>query len=158
MKTMMFAAMLALALAGCARQDHQRVGELEVSVAWARATPPAAPVAGGFVTLRNRGGDDDRLLAVESAAAQRVEIHEMRHEDEVARMRRMDAGLPLPAGQTVVLEPGSYHLMFIGPGSAFEEGGKVAAVLVFEKAGRVPVEFEVRPLDAGAPAAGHGHH
>ncbi|KAF1687235.1 hypothetical protein B1992_04430 [Pseudoxanthomonas broegbernensis] len=158
MKTMMFAALLALASAGCARHDHQRLGDLEVSVAWARATPPGAPVAGGFLTVRNRGAADERLVAVESEAAQSVEIHEVRHEGEVARMRRMEAGLPVPAGQTVVLEPGGYHLMFIRPAKAFEAGERVAATLVFEKAGPLPVEFEVRPLGTTQPEAAHHHH
>jgi len=159
MKTMMFAALLAMATtAGCARQDHQRQGEVEVSVAWARATPPGAPVAGGFLTVRNRGTADERLLAVESGSAQRVEIHEVRHEDGMARMRQVEDGLPVPAGQTVVLEPGGYHLMFIQPVKAFEAGDRIAATLVFEKAGRLPVQFEVRPLAAMAPEADHHHH
>lgn len=159
MKKMMFTALLAIVVvAGCARHDHQRAGDMEISVAWSRATPPGAPVAGGFVTLRNRGTADERLLAVETDAAQRVEIHEVRHEGDVAQMRQMDAGLPVPAGQTVVLEPGGYHLMFIGPQVAFEEGARVATTLVFEHAGRVPVEFEVRALAATGAEAGHAHH
>jgi copper(I)-binding protein len=147
-------------LTACAQQDHQRIGPLKVSVAWARAVPAAAPVAGGFLTVQNTGAADDRLLAVETGAAQRVEIHEMRHEGEVMRMRQLADGLALPAGRTVVLQPGGYHLMFIQPARPFVADGQVPATLVFEKAGRLPVVFEVRPMGASAqaPAGDHGHH
>ena len=102
--------------------------------------------------MQNRGTADDRLLSVQTTAAQRVEIHEMRHVDGVARMRELDQGLVLPAAQTVVLAPGGYHLMFVQPVQPLVAGGRVEATLVFEKAGPVEVSFEVR-----APGARSGH-
>lgn len=158
MAGLLAALVVGVSTVACAREDHARVGDLEVSVPWSRATPPQAPVAGGFLTIRNRGGTDDRLLAVESAAAARVEIHEVRHEGEVAKMREVTAGLPLPAGATVVLKPGGYHLMFIDPVEPFTAGRQVPAVLVFERAGRLEVAFEVRPVGAPSPGAGTAHH
>ena len=135
-------------------------GGIEVHAAWSRAIPQGAPVAAGFVSIRNGGAADDRLLAVRTDAAERVEIHEVRHEDGMARMRELADGLPVPAGGTVALAPGGYHLMFIAPGDGFVAGGTVAATLVFEHAGELPVGFEVRAVDAGAPAPAdpHAHH
>lgn len=162
MKTMTGRAWLWLILlvaAACAKADlPQHAGSIEVTQAWSRETPPNAPVAAGFMTLRNRGASDDRLVSVTSAAAGRVEIHEMRHEDGVARMRELSDGLRLPAGQAVELKPGGYHLMFIAPVARFHAGDKVAATLVFEKTGAVEVEFEVRGMGAAKKEDAHAHH
>lgn len=126
--------------------------------AWARAVPPNAPVAGGYLRLRNDSGSHDRLLQVRSAAATRVEIHEVRHEDGMARMRQLPDGLPVAAGDTLEMRPGGYHLMFIGPGDAFSEGNRIPATLVFERAGEVAAEFEVQPVGSAGPDPGHQHH
>lgn len=160
MKKIAFPLLLALVLAAtaCARQDHQRFGDLAVSLPWARATPPGAPVAGAFLTVHNRGHAPDRLLGVETRAAERVEIHEVREVDGIARMRELPEGLPLPAGATVVLKPGGYHLMFIQPAPPFVAGDEVAATLVFERAGRLDVAFQVRDISASSGQAGVPHH
>lgn len=158
-KTGWLLVLAALALAACGKGAHQPHAEgLDVVSPWSRAIPPSAPVAAGFMTLRNHQAQDDRLLAVRSDAAERVEIHEVRHEDGMARMRELTDGLMLPAGETVELKPGGYHLMFIGPVEArFVAGGQVAATLVFEQAGEREVAFDVRPVDAGAPEPADAH-
>ena len=154
------ASLMFLLLSACqpspqAHQSAPPAAAVTVAGPWLRATPPGAPVAGGFLTLHNGTSADDRLLAVESDAAQHVEIHEMRDEGGVARMREMVDGLPLPAGATAELKPGGQHLMFIQPTRALPAGEKVDATLVFERAGRMPVVFEVRPLGAAAPKPQH---
>lgn len=132
---------------------------LQVVQAWSRAIPPGAPVAAGFLQLHNGSGGDDRLVTVRSDAAERVEIHEVRHEDGMARMRELADGLPLPAGASVALEPGGYHLMFITPGGGFVAGGSISATLVFEHAGEREVAFEVRTIGAtGAADDAHDGH
>ena len=146
-----------LLLAGCAQQDHQRIGDLVVSVPWSRETPPTASVAAGFVTIQNKGGRDDQLLRVESATAKRVEIHEMRHDNGVMRMRQRVDGVPIPAGQTVVLGPGADHVMFIEPTRHAVAGETLAATLVFRDAGRLPVAFAVRGMAEQGQAA-KSHH
>jgi copper(I)-binding protein len=65
------------------------------------------------------------------------------------RMRQLADGLALPAGSTVVLKPGGYHLMFIKPVRALAEGERFDATLVFQRAGKVKVVFEVRAMGAG---------
>ncbi|MEC3889705.1 copper chaperone PCu(A)C [Xanthomonas campestris] len=125
--------------------------------AWSRATPPGAPVAGGYVTLRNQSSTPDRLVAVESPASAQVELHDMRMDGGVMKMRRLDDGLALPPGETVVLGPGGTHLMFIGPHAPFEVGKPVMATLVFEHAPRVELRFDVRAMGAAAPDDDHHH-
>lgn len=152
-KTRWLAACLWLLGSACSSPDTHRVGEVRVEAAWTRATPPGAPVAGGFATLRNAGAQPDRLVAVESSAAERVEIHEMREAEGLMKMRALPQGLPLPAKAIVELKPGSYHLMFIAPKRPFAEGDVVMATLRFERAGAVQVPFPVRAMGAG----GHAH-
>lgn len=125
-------------------------GGLRVEQAWARATPAVAPVAGGFLVIANDGGKDDRLLRVESDIAQRVEIHQMRNDAGVMRMRQITEGLPIAAHGRLVMAPGGYHLMLIQPKRALLEGGHFDATLVFQRAGRVKATFQVRAMGAGA--------
>ena len=162
MKSILSALFLSFSVAACsasAPADTQALGSLHVSDPWSKATPPNARVAGGFVTIYNRGDTDDRLLRVESTASRRVEIHEMNDVDGVARMRELAGGLPLPADQATTLQPGGLHLMFIEPKQPFVEGQSVQATLVFEKAGRLATEFKVRPINAtNVGRKGQGHH
>jgi copper(I)-binding protein len=146
------------ALAACQQEGHQvAAGEIEVVLPWSREIPPDAPVAAGYMSIRNHGSRDDRLVAARSDAAARVEIHEIRHEDGMARMRELAGGLPLPAGGTVELKPGGYHLMFISPGRGFVADNRIRATLVFAGAGEIDVELEVRARDAVSQQPSRSH-
>ncbi|MCC7248356.1 MAG: copper chaperone PCu(A)C [Lysobacter sp.] len=119
---------------------------LAIENAWTRATPPKAPVAGGFLAVRNDDARADRLLSATSPDAERVEIHEMSMTDGVMRMRKLDDGLEIPAKTSTQLKPGGYHLMFIGPKHPFVRGETVTAMLRFERAGTREVKLEVREM------------
>lgn len=132
---------------------------ISISEAWVRQPPPSAQVAAGYMQIVNHGPGDDRLVAVETDAAGRVEIHEMEEVDGIMRMREIEGGLAVPAGGQVDLVPGGYHLMLMQPREGLEAGQQVDATLVFEAAGRMDVTFDVRPPDAGAgDHDGHGDH
>ena len=152
------AACLLLLASACTPLQGEAVGDLRVDDPWARATPPGAPVAGGFMTVRNLGDRPDRLVSVRSAAAEKVEIHEMRADDGMMRMRMLPDGLDFPAGASVTLQPGGYHLMFIRPRQPFVADGVVPATLVFERAGSVDVQLQVRDAGARDAKGGHAHH
>ena len=124
-------------------------GDVRVVDAWTRAVPAVAPVAGGFFTVINMGNAADRLLRVESPIAKRIEIHEMRNDGGVMRMRQITDGLIVPAHGQLEFKPGSYHLMLIGPTRALIEGDHFEAALVFQRAGKVKVTFAVRGIGAG---------
>jgi len=135
-------------------QDY-KVGSLEIGKPWTRATPPSAQSGGGFLTITNKGTTPDRLVAVRSAAANKAEIHEMKMDGNVMRMRELEKGLEIPPGATVELKPGSYHLMFMGLKAPFAKDAKIPATLVFEKAGSVDVELSVAAMGAASPAMKH---
>ncbi len=137
--------------AGAALAADYTIKGLTVSTPWTRATPAGATVAGGFLKIENKGTEADRLIGGSFAKAATVQIHEMAMDGDVMRMREMAGGLEIKPGAAIELKPKSYHVMFIGLKEPIKEGGPIAGSLVFEKAGKVDVEFEVRPLAAKAP-------
>ena len=105
------------------------------------------------MTITNKGTSPDRLIAARSQASLKVEIHEMKMDGQVMRMRELANGLEIPAGATVTLKPGSFHIMFMELKSPLTKDAKVPVTLVFEKAGSIDVDFKVEAIGA----AGGGH-
>ena len=148
------AALLATVALAAQARDY-KLGALEIVNPWTRATPASAPSGGGFLVITNTGKTADRLIAVKSQTSGKVEIHEMKMDGNVMRMRELEKGLEIPPGGSVELKPGGYHIMFMGLKAPFEKDTRVPATLVFEKAGSIDVELSVVPLGAGAPAPKH---
>ena len=129
--------------------------DVTVENAWARATPPGAKTAAGYMVLRNNGGAD-RLIGAASPAAERVEMHTTVRDGDIARMREVK-NYAIPANARFELKPGAAHLMLVNPKAPLTAGQKVPVVLKFEKIGEVSVQLEVRPLGA-AHDPHKGHH
>ncbi|MFO1079389.1 MAG: copper chaperone PCu(A)C [Reyranellaceae bacterium] len=132
-----------------------KLGSLEIGHPWTRATPPTAQAGGGFLVITNTGTTADRLVAAKSDTSARIEVHEMKMDGTVMRMREVEGGLVIPPGGTVELKPGGYHIMFMGLKAPFAAGAKVPVTLVFEKAGSIDVELQVEAM--GAAPQKHGH-
>jgi copper(I)-binding protein len=128
-----------------------RLGAIEIGQPWARATPPTAESGGGFLVITNTGATPDRLIAVKSPAADKVEIHEMKMDGNIMRMREVEKGIEIPPGATVELKPGGFHVMFMGLKAPFAKDAKVPLTLVFEKAGSIDVDLMVQAMGAQAP-------
>lgn len=137
-----------VAVATAASAHSYKLGSLEISHPWTRATAATAPTAGGFLKITNTGTTPDRLVSATSTASSKAEIHEMKMDGNVMRMRELDKGLEIPAGATVELKPGGYHLMLIGLKEPLKEGAKMPLTLVFEKAGKIDVELSVMAIGA----------
>jgi copper(I)-binding protein len=133
-----------------------KAGDLVISAPMAKATPPNAPVSGGYMTITNNGSQSDRLVSVSTPFAPKVEIHEMTMEGDVMKMRPLTGGLEIPAGGSVELKPGGYHVMFMGLTEPLKEGESRKAVLTFEKAGTVEVEFTIQDIKPGGHMQHHG--
>ena len=130
------------------------VGDLTLKAPFARATLPNQPVAGAFLTISNMGSEDDVLVGVSSSISERGEVHEMKMDGDTMKMREMEDGLLIPAGETVELKPGGYHLMFVQLNQSLVEGETVEATLEFQNAGSVTIPFSV--MGKGAKGMGHG--
>lgn len=155
------AAALSLAATMAAAQHDQgdvlaETGNLVIRDGYARATGATARTGAGYLVITNTGTGDDRLLEARSDVSARVELHTTDLADGVARMREMTDGIPIPSGETVVLERGGMHVMFMGLNTALEQGDGVAITLVFESAGEVEMDLPVDlERDDGAPG-NHG--
>lgn len=128
---------------------------IQIEKPWARATPGGAKTGAAYMTIDNKSNVADRLTGASSDVAKTLQIHEMKVVDGVMKMREIPEGLPVPAGGSVALKPGAYHVMLIGLKKPLKAGEKIALTLVFEKAGKVSVEVPVQAI--GAMHEGMGH-
>ena len=149
-RTLSLIAASALVVTAASAQDY-KLGSLEISQPWTRATPSTAKAGGGFLTITNKGTTPDRLVAVRSAVSDKAEIHEMKMEGNVMRMRELAKGLEIPPGATVELKPGGYHIMFMELKAPMAKDAKVPVTLVFEKAGSIAVDLQVQAMGAQSP-------
>ena len=150
------AVLVAGLLAAPARAQEVRAGDLTITQAWSRATPGGAKVAGGYLTIENKGSTSDRLIGGSGDVTDRIEVHEMTTSNGVMTMRALDNGLVIEPGKTVKLAPGGYHLMMFDLKSPLKQGDKLPLTLQFEKAGKVAVSLDVQGIGAQAPGAASG--
>ena len=136
-------AFAALLVAPAGAQDV-KAGDLVITQAWSRATPGGAKIAGGYLTIENKGAAADRLIGGSADVAGKLEVHEMTMNNGVMTMRPLDKGLVIEPGKTVKLAPGGYHLMLMDLKGPLKQGDKLPVTLEFEKAGKVKLSFDVQ--------------
>lgn len=134
--------------------------QIVVGDPWVRATVPQQTGTGAFMKLTSQ--TDTRLVQADSPVAKHVEVHEMAMENHVMKMRQLTGGLPLPAGQSVELKPGGYHIMLLDLHGQVKEGEQVPLTLTFENAdgqrSTMELQVPVRPLaNGGAHGQDHAH-
>ncbi|MEZ5652954.1 MAG: copper chaperone PCu(A)C [Burkholderiaceae bacterium] len=144
------------ALALLASFVSSALAQTTITDAWVRGTVPGQKATGAFMQIVSEHGG--RLVQADSPVAAAVEIHEMTMEGNVMKMRAIP-GLALPAGETVELKPGGYHIMMMGLKRPVQEGETLPITLVVEgKEGKresVELQVPVRALTAAMPG-GHG--
>lgn len=146
-----FATLACLNAASIAASAHE-ASNAGVTVAhpWARATPGGVTNGAAYLEIKTAGGVTDRLIAVSSPVAGRVELHTHIKDGDVMRMRRVD-NLALKPGTSVVLQPSGDHVMLMDLKAPLKEGDLVKLILTFEKAGPLEVEATVEPIGAKGP-------
>jgi len=149
---------LAAICGGPASAQDVKAGDLVLGHAWARATPGGAQVGAGYLTIENKGTGPEKLLSGSSPAAAKIEVHEMAMKNSVMTMHPVSGGLSIPAGQTVMLAPGGYHLMLMGLKGPLKKGDKIPVTLNFEKAGNVDVTLDVQGVGASGVDPGDMDH
>ena len=136
-------------------------GDIEVTRAQALPSIPGARNGGGFLTLVNHGKSDDKIVAAASPVCGHVELHTMSMENNIMRMREV-GDIPVPAGKTLRMQPGSgYHLMFMDLKAPLKEGERVPVTVKFAHGGQMELQLKVEPRDkiAGdAPMPGKAMH
>jgi hypothetical protein len=128
---------------------------VDVRDAWVRTSVPGQKATGAFMKITAR--ESVRLMGGSSPVAGVVEVHEMKLDGDVMRMRAVPDGLELPAGKTVELKPGNYHMMLLDLKTALPKGSTVPLTLVFKDArgveGKVELKVPVATAAPGTPAA-----
>jgi periplasmic copper chaperone A len=147
---------IVLALAALA--SAPALAQVQAKSAWVRGTVGAQKTTAAYMEITSaRGGS---LVGAESAVAGAVEVHEMRMDGNVMRMRAVPR-LELPAGKTVELKPGGYHVMLIDLKRPLKKGDKVPVTLKIENQDKsvstVEVSAEVRDAGAAAPMQQQKH-
>ena len=147
-----------MALIGLAQSAAAQTPPVQIDAAWARATVPGQKGTGAFMTLT--AGQSLRLVGVSSPVAGIAEIHEMKMEGDVMRMRAI-AGLDLPAGKKVELRPGGYHLMLMDLKQPLTKDTQIPVTLRLQNAQGQTTQVQLSvPVSLQAPAgagAGHSH-
>lgn len=147
-----------VALASPAPAHDYKAGALVIGHPWSRATPGGAKIAGGYLTITNTGTEPDRLVGGSLPRAGKFELHEMKMDGDVMKMRPLPNGLEIKPGETVELEPTGYHIMFVELTQPLKQGETIKGQLRFEKAGTVEVEYKVEPIGAKGPGkSSHTH-
>ena len=134
---------------------------VDIKDAWARATVQGQTATGAFMKLTAKEGS--KLVAVSSPVAGVAEVHEMKMDGGVMKMRAVQGGLDLPVGKAVELKPGGYHVMLMDLKVALQKDTTIPMTLVFKDAKGVETRSELKvPVSAAAPASaadmGHGMH
>ena len=162
MRVLLTTLVLALSLAASAKADEAGMGmagDVMIHDGWARASLGSNPNSAAYMTLETHGDAVDRLIKAASPVAKSVGLHTHIMENDVARMRPVEA-IEVAPGEPTVLRPGGLHLMVMGLSAKLEEGGTLPVTLTFEQAGEVTVDLPVRSATGGSDHDGghqHGH-
>jgi len=125
---------------------------VDVKDAWARATVPGQKATGAFMKITAKDGA--KLVSVTSPVAGVAEVHEMKMDGDVMKMRAVAGGLDLPAGKAVELKPGGYHVMLMDLKAPLQKDTTIAVTLVFKDAKGVETKTELNvPVAMAAPGA-----
>ncbi len=124
---------------------------VEIKDAWARATVQGQKATGAFMKITSKDGAT--LVGASSPVAGVAEVHEMKMDGGVMRMRAVQGGLELPAGKVVGLKPGGYHVMLMDLKLPLQKDTTIALTLVFKDAKGIETKSELKiPVNMAAPA------
>ena len=130
---------------------------LKLQDVWVREAPPSAKVMAAFLVIENSGKSDRKLLSVEAEGFNKVEMHQtMIHGKMTHMVPQKD--LSIPAGESLTLKPGGYHLMLMKPLKVFKAGDKVSLRFKFKDGEIVVQEAEVRRVKMGMDDHDHSEH
>jgi len=137
-----------------AHAHDYEIGDLRIVHPWAKASLKGAPNSAAYMAITNTGETSDRLIAASAPVSKAAELHAMSMTNGVMRMRRLEGGVPLPAGETIALKPGGKHIMLIGLKDQLEPGSSFSVTLNFENAGEHRIEVMVNDSEPEAAQDG----
>ena len=127
-------------LAACQTAEQQPVS---IEDAWIREAPPNATAMAGYMRILNHTQKESTLVTASSNDFKVIEFHQSMEKDGTYRMVRHE-NFRLPANGQLLLKPGDYHLMMIGPQRALKEGDVVSVTLGFTELPSISLEIPVK--------------
>jgi copper(I)-binding protein len=143
-----------------AQASEFKSGSLTINQPWARPTIGKAPNSAAYLKITNHGGAPDTLIGVKSDVAKRVELHTVKKDGDIMKMRAVKDGITVAAHKSVELKPGGYHIMLIGLSRKLNDGDIFELSLQFKMQGEVPVKVKIQKMgsmDSGAMKGDHDH-
>ena len=160
MKTTFLSALASLVLlwnvpagAGTTHDKDIMIEKLQI-----RATTPKAGTTAAYGLIHNHGTHDDRLIGASARFAKKTELHEMKLDGDVMKMRAISGGIPLPAGGMIRLTNKANHIMLIGLDEPILLDKRYQITLEFEKAGQITLDAETIALSGKIHSATHDHN
>ena len=158
---MKFQRLVLLALSASSLSTAVWAQSVDVKGAWARATVQGQKASGAFMTLTAKDGAT--LVGISSPVAGVAEVHEMKLEGDIMKMRAVEGGIDLPAGKAVELKPGGYHVMLMDLKTPLQKDTTIPLTLLLKDAKGVQSKLDIKvPVSqmppAGASAGGHADH
>ena len=142
MKTkLLFLTVLFFLLGACSPAQEASTKGIEISAPMAMSGK-TGETTGAFMSIKNTGSESDRLVGAKCEAATMTQVHETVMKDDVMTMREVE-GIDIPAGQTVELKRGGYHIMLMNLKQDVQAGETTSCTLIFEKAGEVTISAKV---------------
>lgn len=141
-----------------AMDGHIHHGSLMISDAVMRAVLPGGKVTAAYMTITNTSTQDEALVSVSYNGAKKSEIHTMEVVNDVMKMRPIDGVLTIPAGGSVMLQPGGLHLMFMGLTDKPKAGDEATISLDFENAGPLTMTIPVQKIMGGHKKSSDHNH
>ena len=133
------------------------VEELQFTDPWIRGSVPGQKNGAGYLVIENAASQPTALISAQSDRADRIELHTIVREDGVAKMREVQQ-IDIPASGSVTLQPGGYHVMFIGLTQPFKEGEVITVELDLAGGEKANVDFTVKsPMHMGGQQMKHSH-
>lgn len=138
---------LLLLACACLLSINSFASDLTVSDQYIRATPPHAKNSASFLTITNHTNTNIKLVGASSDIAKRVELHNHIKEDGMMKMRQVEA-VQITANSSTSLQPGGYHIMFLGLNNNLTEGQSVKVTLYFDNGNELNIDAPVKKINS----------
>ena len=156
-----FTIVFAVVMTVSALAHDYEIGNLVISLPHIPATVKSAPVAAGYLAIKNNGTEGDRLISVSASFSKKQQLHTMTLVEGVMRMRPLKDGIEIPAGGEITLKKGGDHLMFMKLSEQMQAGELREVTLSFEKAGEIKIGMIVvdpEDLEGEDSSDDHSNH
>jgi len=138
MKKFIFLAFLLASSSACSESSN-----IQFIDGWIKQLPPVIPMRAGYIQIQNSSAEAKQIIAVQSDAFEKVEMHETRMSDGMMKMIELKS-IDLPAKNSVALKPGGKHLMLISPKQSLQIGDIIKLTATFADESSQQIELEVR--------------